>query len=226
MGELAVSIAHEVNQPLMAIVTNAAGCLRWLDSPQPDVAEAREAAQRIITDGHRAGDVIASIRAMAKQAPPNFEELDLNNVIGEVLAIAANELERNDISVRRSFATEGCFARCDHVQMQQVILNLIMNGIEAMDVEDAPRFLSISTERSEAGRILVSVSDTGKGLSLEEASKVFDAFFTSKVDGIGMGLAICRSIVENHGGGISVAPNVTRGCMFRVDLPGLPIPAR
>ncbi|MFP3546919.1 ATP-binding protein [Rhizobium sp. SIMBA_035] len=221
MGELAVSIAHEVNQPLMAIVTNAAGCLRWLDGPEPDIAEAREAAERIINDGHRAGDVVASIRAMAKQAPPNFEELDLNNVIGEVLAIAANELERNDISLRRSFGTQGCLARCDHVQMQQVILNLIMNGIEAMEADDAPRILSISTERSEPGRIQVSVSDTGKGLSLDEASRVFDAFVTSKVNGIGMGLAICRSIVENHGGTISVAPNPTRGCTFRFELPAV-----
>ncbi|WP_426237769.1 GAF domain-containing sensor histidine kinase [Pararhizobium sp. DWP1-1-3] len=224
LGELAVSIAHEVNQPLMAIVTNAAGCLRWLEGSPPDIAEAREAAERIINDGHRAGEVIASIRSMAKKAPPKFVEIDVNEVIKEVLAIAANELDRHEISLRKSFAEEGCLASCDHVQVQQVILNLIMNGIEAMDAESSPRILSVSTEHIEEGRIEVAVSDNGKGLATEEADRVFDAFFTTKVNGIGMGLAICRSIVENHGGRITASPNAPRGCTFRFQLPGLSTP--
>jgi signal transduction histidine kinase len=208
----------------MSIVTNAAGCLRWLDGPRPNIDEAREAAERIISDGHRAGDIVKSIRSVARKAPPKFVEIDVNDVIKEVLAIAANELDRHDVSVQTSFAEEGCLASCDHVQMQQVILNLVMNGLEAMGADDGPRIIAVYTERVEAGRLQVSISDSGKGLPQEDVERVFDAFFTSKTNGIGMGLAICRSIVENHGGRIHVAPNLPRGCTFRFQLPGLSTP--
>ena len=219
MGELTVSIAHEVNQPLMAIVTNAASCLRWLGGNAVNLVEARAAAERIIRDGHRAGDVIASIRAMAQKAPPKLVPSEINAVISEVLVLVRNELERHNIVVETRFADDAGPALIDRVQIQQVMLNLVMNAIEAMDcVDPARRALTVRTERRGEEFIRVAVSDTGTGIVGKDAGKVFDAFFTTKNGGVGMGLSICRSIIEAHGGRLSMADNEPVGCVFDFEL--------
>ena len=218
MGEFAVSIAHEVSQPLMAIVTNAAACLQWLTGQPANVAKARLAAERVVRDGHRAGEVLGGIRALAQNAPPVFAEIDVNDVIVEVLTLARHKVERHGIVVKTSLAAGRCSALGDHVQIQQVVLNLIVNAIEAMVGEEG-RILSVSTERTDAAFILVSISDSGHGLGPEQAARVFDAFYTTKVGGVGMGLSICRSIIENHGGRMTLSPNLPRGCAFSFQLP-------
>lgn len=220
LGELTVSIAHEVNQPLMAIVTNAATCLRWLNSSTPDIAEARIAAERIIRDGHRAGDVIASIRAMAKNSARKVTALRVDDIILEVLQLTRNEVERHAISVETHFADDAVLISADRVQMQQVILNLVMNGIEAIAaVGDENRLLRVESAPGEPGCIVVSVSDTGLGLRVQDTDRVFDAFYTTKPEGIGIGLSICRTIVEAHGGRLFTAPNSPRGTVFSFSVP-------
>jgi PAS domain S-box-containing protein len=220
MGELTVSIAHEVNQPLMAIVTNAATCLRWLAPESPNLPEARLAAERIVRDGHRAGDVVASIRGMARKGSIQFVEVDLNGVITEVLMLARNELQRHGIAVETHLAAEADKALGDRIQIQQVVLNLVVNGIEAMTaVDTASRRLVVRSENLDGGFVEASVSDSGHGLDPNDADRVFDAFFTTKTDGLGMGLSICRSIVENHGGHLVVSANFPQGCTFSVQLP-------
>jgi len=220
LGELTVSIAHEVNQPLMAIVTNAATCVRWLAEDRLNVAEARRAAERIINDGHRAGDVITSIRALAKKAAPEMLALDLNDAIEEVLQLMRNELDRNAITVETKLSSELSLASADRVQMQQVILNLIMNGIEAMSVRGQRiRKLQIESRSGPEGESLISVSDTGRGLDPALKDRIFDSFFTTKPGGIGMGLSICRSIIEAHRGRLTVGPNHPRGTTFTFVVP-------
>jgi PAS domain S-box-containing protein len=220
LGELTASIAHEVNQPLMAIVTNAATCLQWLADEQLDVEAARVAAKRIIRDGRRAGDVINSIRAMAKKTPPEMAELDINAAILEVIALTHNELERHAIAVMTEFGADATPVLGDKVQMQQVILNLIMNGIEAINAAPhQPRHLKIQSKREESGCAVVTITDTGIGLNHTSSEKVFEAFFTTKADGIGIGLSICRSIVEAHRGRIWASPNPPRGTSFHFTLP-------
>ena len=222
MGELSVSIAHEINQPLMAIVTNAATCLRWLADERVNVSEARSAAERIVRDGHRAGDVIASIRSMARQGPIQSVEVDLNEVITEVLIMARNELQKHEIVVETRLAADAHAILGDRVQIQQVVLNLVINGIEAMTAEDsAPRLLSVQTVNFDDRFVQASVSDSGHGLDPKNADRIFGAFFTTKVDGLGMGLAICRSIVENHKGRLTVSANRSRGCTFCMELPSV-----
>jgi PAS domain S-box-containing protein len=220
MGELTVSIAHEVNQPLMAIVTNAATCLRWLADEQLDIREARLAAQRIIRDGHRAGDVIASIRTLAKKSPPQAEAIDLNSVILEVLSLTRNELDRNSITAETHLATNLGTALGDRVQIQQVLLNLIMNGIEAINVSHyQSRILEIRTNLTDSGFVVVSIADTGVGLDPAGGDRIFDVFFTTKPDGIGIGLSICRSIVEAHHGRLWASPNEPHGSIFSFTVP-------
>jgi PAS domain S-box-containing protein len=220
LGELTVSIAHEVNQPLMAIVTNAATCLRWLTEGNINLQEARGAAERIIRDGHRAGDVIASIRALAKKAVPKTVELNLNDAIREVLVLARNELERAGIVTETQLAKEGESVLGDRVQMQQVVLNLVMNGIEAITASERDlRVLTVRTCLAEPGYVRVTVADSGVGLNAVDGERIFEMFFTTKRDGVGIGLSICRSIVEAHRGRLWASPNNPQGTELHFTVP-------
>jgi PAS domain S-box-containing protein len=220
MGELTVSIAHEINQPLMAIVTNAATCLRWLNDQQLNIGEARMAAERIIRDGHRAGEVIASIRAMAKKSPPKPAELDLNELIAEVLSLTRNELNRHEITTETDLAPDAESVLGDRIQLQQVMLNIIINGVEAISAASHEwRSLKIRSKKEEPGFILVTVADTGIGLTTADSDRLFDVFYTTKPDGMGIGLSICRSIIESHGGRLWALPNQPVGTVFHITLP-------
>ena len=208
MGELAASIAHEINQPLAAVVTNGSACMRWLTRSQPDLEEAKGAVQRIIRDGKRASDIIARIRALLKRTAANRFPLDINEVIQETMALAENEVRRRRVSLQSDFAANLPWVLGDRVQLQQVILNLIMNGIEAMSsVGDGSRELLIKTQTDDSEQVLISVIDSGIGLDPKSAEHLFEAFFTTKTEGMGMGLSISRSIVEAHGGRLWATPN-------------------
>lgn len=219
-GALTASIAHELNQPLAGVVTNGNACLRWLAAKPPNLDEAREAAQRIIRDGNRASGVLARIRALLKKGEPVKERLSINGVIEEVLALTEGEARRNGVSLRIELVADLPAIIGDRVQLEQVILNLIMNGIEAMSaVEDRARVLCIQTRKQNPDGVLVAVQDSGVGLDPEQLDRIFDAFYTTKQGGIGMGLSISRSIIEAHGGRLSAMPNEGPGATFRVTLP-------
>ena len=220
LGELTASIAHEVNQPLAAIVTNSNACLRWLGGATPNLAEARQAVERIIKDGYRASEVISRVRSLVKKAPPRNDLVDLNEVIVEVLALAQNEARRNRVFMKRELASDLPPVIGDRVQLQQVILNLIMNGLEAMaKVNEGARELSVSSSKDESDNLIVAVRDSGVGLDQADLERVFDAFFTTKPDGMGMGLAICRTIIESHGGRLWATANSPSGAVFQFTLP-------
>ncbi|KAA0695564.1 GAF domain-containing protein [Neorhizobium sp. P12A] len=225
LGELTASIAHEVNQPLMAIVTNAAACLRWLSEDQLDVAEARETAERIIRDGHRAGDVITSIRALAKKSSLTMEEVDVNETIERVIELTRGELQRCGVALETDLSETTGSTVGDRVQLQQVVLNLILNATEAMKASDEqPRVLTIRSSRID-GKISVSIADSGPGIDRTLMGHVFDAFFTTKPSGLGIGLSICRTILDAHGGQIAVAPNEPTGCVFTFTVGPAPNPS-
>ncbi|WP_429031356.1 PAS domain-containing sensor histidine kinase [Bradyrhizobium sp. I1.14.4] len=220
LGELAASIAHEVNQPLAAVVTNAAACLRWLNRAAPDLNEARGAVRSIISDGNRAGEVIQRVRALVNKTTGQKAPLDINEVINEVISLVQHQLQSHLVSLQLDLAPALPPVVADRVQLQQVILNLVVNGIEAMQpVTDRPRELVIRTRHDDAGQILVTVADCGVGISTENAERLFDAFYTTKAGGMGMGLSICRSIVEAHRGRLSVAANISPGTTFQFTLP-------
>ncbi len=218
MGELAVSIAHEVNQPLMAIVTNAGACLRWLNGEEPDLTMARQAAERIVRDGHRAGDIITSLRNLARKSAPRMDSVHLEQVIQVVLALLQGELQRKGVVAKTQLEMGSLTILGDVTQLQQVVLNLVMNAIEAMAaLDDGPRRLTVRAQVRK-GEALVSVGDTGPGLG-DDTDRPFEAFFSTKAEGIGMGLSICRSIIEAHGGEIWACNNGTRGSVFSFTLP-------
>ncbi len=219
MGELTASLAHEVNQPIAAAVTNANTCLRWLTRDHPDLEEAREAAMRIVKDGTRAAEIISRIRLLFKKGTPDWELVDINEVIREMIVLLRGEATRYNIAVQTDLAADLCQAMGDRVQLQQVMMNLIMNSIDAMKEVDGKREVAIKSEHAEDRHLLVSVSDTGVGLPPQDVSQIFNAFFTTKPDGTGMGLSISRSIVESHGGRLWATSNSGRGATFHLTLP-------
>jgi signal transduction histidine kinase len=220
LGELTASIAHEVSQPLAAIISNAEACLQWLDREVPDLHAARRSAEWIIEDGNRASEVMRRVRALAKKTDVEKAPLDVNNVVGEVIALVQRELISHRVSLQTKLAPALPPILGDRVQLQQVIINLVMNGIEAMQpVMDRPRELVIRSRQDEAQQVLVSVTDCGVGISAENADRLFNAFFTTKASGMGMGLSICRSIVEAHDGRLWTEANVPCGTTFQFTLP-------
>ena len=221
MGELTASLAHEVNQPIAAAVTNANTCLRWLTRDHPDLEEARAAAMRIIKDGTRAADIIKRTRLLFKKSTPERELVDVNEAVREMIVLLHSEATRYSISFRTDLAADLPQVMGDRVQLQQVLMNLMMNGIEAMKDMNGARELAIESKRGENEHILVSVSDTGVGLPPQQVDQIFNAFFTTKVQGTGMGLSISRTIVESHGGRLWAADNSPRGSRFCLTLPAI-----
>ena len=223
MGELVASIAHEINQPLSAIVTQSDAALRFLDRDKPDLDEVRDALSCIGRDGARAADVIRGLRSLAKRSGPELANVDINDAIREVLALTRGELQRQDIVLRTELAAGDLPVMGDRVQLQQVLLNLIMNGVEAMrGMTERTRELTVSSMPAEPSGVLIGVEDTGPGLDPAIAQRIFDPFFTTKPDGMGMGLSICRSIIESHGGRFWASPRVPCGSVFRFTAPGVP----
>ena len=220
MGELAASISHEVMQPIAAVVTNAGASLRWLAAQPPEMEEARQALARIVDDGNRASDIISRIRALFKKAPPRKDALDVNAVILEVITLTHGEAVKNGVSLQTQLADGLPLIQADRVQLQQVILNLIINALEAMSGEsEGSRELLISSGRDASGSMLVGVQESGPGMTPEGFNHLFDAFYTTKTGGIGMGLSICRLIVEQHGGRIWPSPKAGGGATIRFTLP-------
>jgi PAS domain S-box-containing protein len=220
MGELAASLAHEITQPIASARNNARAALNFLDHQPSDLGEVREALGCVVGDADRAGDIIDRIREHIKKAPPRKWSFDLNEAINEVIVLARNAATKNGVSVQTRF-TEGLApVQGDRVQLQQVVLNLILNAVEAMStVEARPRELLISTEQTQTGGVLVSVRDSGPGIDPDHLDRVFEAFYTTKSSGVGMGLSICRSIIDAHGGRLWAEANEPRGAAFRFTLP-------
>ena len=223
MGQLTASIAHEVNQPLAAARINAASGLRFLSRNPPDLEEVGEALERVVKNADRGGEIIGRIRALIKKAPPRKDGVAINDAILEVVALTRGEATKNGVSVRTRLAEGLPIIEGDRVQLQQVILNLIVNAIEAMsEANEAPRELLISTGKTEPDAVFVAVQDTGPGLTPENLERLFDAFYTTKVDGMGMGLSICRSIIEAHGGRLWATANSPHGAIFQFTVPAFP----
>jgi PAS domain S-box-containing protein len=220
MGQLSASIAHEVNQPIGAAVTNAYAAVRWLGATPPNLDEVRRALSRIVTNGNRATDVLSRIRAFIKKAPPCKDRLDVNQAVLEVVALTRSEAKKNKVAVQMNLAEGLPVVQADRVQLQQVILNLIMNAIEAMSAADAgPRRLLISSASSESNDVSVEVQDSGPGFPVASVEQIFQAFYTTKPAGLGMGLSICRSILEAHGGQLRAAAGDPTGATFTLTLP-------
>jgi PAS domain S-box-containing protein len=220
MGELTASIAHEVNQPLSGIITNASTCLRMLDANPPNVEGARETARRTIRDGQRASDVITRLRTLYSKKEPALELMDLNETAREVTALLSTEIQRTRVTLRQEFAEELPPALGDRIQLQQVILNLVRNAVDAMStINDRPRELLVRTEREEGNQVRLSVKDSGVGLTPQAVERIFEAFYTTKTDGMGIGLSISRSIIEAHQGRIWASLNDGPGSTFSFVIP-------
>jgi PAS domain S-box-containing protein len=216
LGEMSASIAHEVNQPLTAIATNAEASLRWLSRDVPDIEEARASIGQVVKDALRAGEVIRRIRDFSKKADPQMTQLDINGVVEEAVTLVQHEALRHGVAIRLELASGLPPVRGDRIQLQQVIVNLAINGMEAMtSVQDRERVLIIRTQRHQSSRVLVAVEDAGIGIEPENVNRVFSPFHTTKPDGLGMGLSICRSIIEAHGGQLWASPNAGPGMMFQ-----------
>ena len=240
MGELAASIAHEVNQPIAGILMNANAGLRWLTRDSPDLTEVRETLRRITRDGSRAGEIVARLRAMAKKAPPQKDPLNLNDIIVEVIAMVSSELQQNRVLLQTKLLPDLPSIFGDKIQLQQVLLNLLSNAIEAVsELDEGPRELSLTLQKvsevhgeadkaviegnastaPESAFLLIAVRDSGRGLSATEGRRVFEPFYTTKSEGMGMGLAISRSIIEAHHGCLWVTANAPRGAIFQFTVP-------
>jgi PAS domain S-box-containing protein len=219
MGEFTASLAHEVKQPIAAVVTDANTCVRWITRDEPDLKEAREAAWRTVKDAKRASEIINRVGLLFKKGTPQRELVDVNEVAREMIVLLGDEASRHSISIRTELAEDLPYAIGDRVQMQQVLMNLIVNGVEAMHNVGGPRELTIKSQPAENNELLLSVSDTGMGLPSHQADEIFNAFFTTKTHGTGMGLRISRSIVESHGGRLWAADNSPRGASFCFTLP-------
>jgi C4-dicarboxylate-specific signal transduction histidine kinase len=225
MGELTASLAHEVKQPIAAAITDANTCLRWLSRDQPDLEEARAAASRIVQDGKRAGEIVNRVRLLFQKDTLQRELVDLSEIIREMMLILHSEATKFAVLVRTELAADLPQVMGDRVQLQQVLMNLMMNSIDAMKDVDGTRELTIQSQRGEDGQVLISVLDTGVGVPPEQADKIFNAFFTTKTHGTGMGLRISRSIVESHGGRLWAADNSPRGATFQFTLPAATVAA-
>ena len=220
LGELTASIAHEVNQPLAALLANAEACLLWLDRETPNLDGARRSVEWIIKDGNRAGDVIRRVRALLTKSETQKALLDINDVVNDGIALMQRELLSHQVSLRMELAPTLPMILADRVQLQQVLINLVVNGIEAMQaVTDRPRELAIRTQQNEVHHVLVTVRDCGIGISTDDAARLFNAFFTTKSSGMGMGLSICRSIIDAHGGRLWAEPNLLQGAAFHFTVP-------
>src|SRR5262249_44790382 len=220
LGELAASIVHEVNQPISAIVANGDACLRWLGQKPPEVTEARDSVEAMIRDSYRAGEVVRRLRGLAKRTEPQKVRLDLTEIVNDGLVVVEREMLRHQVAARTERADTLPPVLGDRIQLQQVILNLIMNAVDAMaSVSGRPRELVVRTLPHEDGHIIVAVQDCGIGFDANNANRLFDAFFTTKPDGMGMGLAICRSIIEAHGGRLWASANAGVGATFQFVLP-------
>jgi signal transduction histidine kinase len=220
LGELTVTIAHEVNQPLAAIVTNGNACLRWLARKRPNLQEARQAVERIIRNGNRASKVIKRIRDLAKKSPTQKELLHINELVREIIGLTTTEIQQSRVSLRTQLSDDLPLVLADRIQLQQVLLNLILNAIESVSsAAERSREVIVGTAEDELGDVLVTVSDSGGGLEANLLDRVFDAFYTTKPDGMGMGLTISRSIVEAHGGRICVMLNTPHGAIVQFTLP-------
>ena len=217
MGELTASLAHEIKQPIAATVFNAQACLRWLKRDHPDLDEVREAADRIMKDGNRASDIIERLRLFYKKSPPKRELVEVNEIVQEMVGLLRGEANRYAVSIRMDLAADLPQITADRVQLQQVLMNLMLNAIEAM--KETGGVLTVKSQLDQNGQVVISVSDTGVGLPSEKADEIFNAFFTTKPQGSGMGLAISRSIVESHGGRLWATPNSGRGATFHFTLP-------
>jgi C4-dicarboxylate-specific signal transduction histidine kinase len=219
MGELTASLAHEVNQPIAAAVTDANTCLRWLTRDQPDLGEAREAASRMVRDAARAAEIISRIRSLFRKGALQKELVDVNEIIRGMIELLRGEAARYSISMRTELSEGLPRILGDRVQLQQVLMNLMINGIDAMKDVEGTRELTIQSRSGEDGQVQISVSDTGVGLPPQQADKIFNAFFTTKTHGTGMGLRISRSIIESHGGRLWAADHPPRGANFHLALP-------
>jgi C4-dicarboxylate-specific signal transduction histidine kinase len=223
MGELAASLSHEITQPIASARNNAVAAQKFLDKQPPDLGEVRGALGGIVGDADRAGDIIDRIREQVKKTPPRKEDFDLNAAIDEVMVLARSLIIRNRVSVQTRLADGLLPVQGDRVQLQQVILNLILNAVEAMDsIEAGARDLLISTEQDHTG-VRVAVRDSGPGIDPAHLERVFEAFHTTKSMGLGMGLSICRSIIDAHGGRLCASANVPRGAMFQFTVPAHPV---
>ena len=215
---VAATIAHEIKQPLTAMTTSATAGFRFLDRSTPNLDRAKEALKQIVADGHRAAEVVGSIRAIFKSDARTRTVLDVNDLVREALALERSALQKHGIQVAAAIDRRLPEVRGDRVQIQQVLLNLITNAIDAMAAKEEPRVLHVSSEPDESGSVVVSVADTGAGITAQDCERIFNPLFTTKSDGMGMGLSICRAIIEAHDGRLWVIPNAPSGAVFRFTL--------
>jgi C4-dicarboxylate-specific signal transduction histidine kinase len=220
LGELTASIAHEVNQPLAGVVSSGDACRRWLTTQPPNIERANQSIERVIRDAERARKVIERVRGLVKNNLPVKAAMNVNEALHEVILLTRRELALNRITLEVQFAENLPLIWADRIQLQQVCLNLIVNGIESFkSLSDGRRILLVRTEKDASGSVLVSVCDTGAGLGAKNTEQIFDAFYTTKLEGIGMGLTISRSIIESHGGRLWASDNIPRGAKFQFTLP-------